>query len=162
MDLLTRYNRRRQPSFSETNTSSTDGETLPGGFRISELQHAGWNIDTRIALQDLALQASVAHTLKQMGGLQGAMMDPALGNDPELLATLFVAQFAEKVPEPSAAGTVSGACTVIIMGEGGVSIMVGQGICTLILPSSAGTSTLFSSSLSLTSSALKLANQYFT
>lgn len=53
---------------------------------------------------DLALQRVIAAALRNVGHAAVGIADPHLQEDPELLATLFAAQFAGAVPVPNAAG----------------------------------------------------------
>ncbi|GLC33467.1 hypothetical protein PLESTM_000074600, partial [Pleodorina starrii] len=96
---------------SDTASTSLDGddsddEILPTGARVGDLRHGGFGASAAATLHELQLQNAVQTAMRNVHHIR-ENMGRELGDDPQLLATLFVAQFAGQIPEPQARALTS-------------------------------------------------------
>ncbi|GIL65472.1 hypothetical protein Vafri_19251 [Volvox africanus] len=77
----------------------SDDEVLPTGIRVGDLRHGGYGASAAATLHELQLQNAVQTAMRNVHHIR-QNMGKELGDDPQLLATLFVAQFAGQIPEP--------------------------------------------------------------
>ncbi|KXZ54494.1 hypothetical protein GPECTOR_4g559 [Gonium pectorale] len=77
----------------------SDDEVLATGIRVGDLRH-GSQAAMR-TMHELQLQSAVQTAMRNVHHIR-ENMGKEIGDDPQLLATLFVAQFAGMIPEPEA------------------------------------------------------------
>lgn len=80
-------------------SENSDDDMLPTGVRVGSLKHRGYGVHNQQTVHDLQLQAAVQTAMRNIHTIR-ENMGRELGDDPQLLATLFVAQFAGQIPEP--------------------------------------------------------------
>ncbi|GFR52795.1 hypothetical protein Agub_g15415 [Astrephomene gubernaculifera] len=87
-------------SMSGSSAADSDDDVLPTGMRVGDLRHhGGFGAQTAMTLAELQLQSAVQTAMRNVHHIR-ENMGRELGDDPQLLATLFVAQFAGMIPEP--------------------------------------------------------------
>ncbi len=91
----------RHSDDSRGHNREDDDEVLPTGVRVGDLRHGGYSLHNAMTMHELQLQSAVQTAMRNIHSIR-ENMGREIGDDPQLLATLFVAQFAGMIPEPDA------------------------------------------------------------